>query len=675
MTAFKTASCITIVILCAFYGSVFAVPSNVTAFFRDGQTFITWTEDGSATYDIYRHTEAITAGNIAQAVAIATVDSQSSNTKYYVGGNIGQTHWIIEPKTADTGLGAQLTDSQGLFVHTIKEASGNFYYAVCSGGSSAISGNITGPIAEQKMVTQPIPIWRKYDSANNNRLNIHYAQFMDYSIWNAAHEGYIFNFSVSFPPAWDTATAPLGVFLYMYGRSFDGIGWRLPALHAYPLSTNNIRMQVEAVGIPTSGNPSDLQDWYYGYRNKDSSAVYNYTEYRVIKAVLFVCAELKGDQNRVFACGHSMGASGVLSLSERYPSVFSAVYCSQPATDWSNLDFAFNGDARKNYGSLAENLPIYNIPFDDLAHPELDALLQQYNGTPVYEWQNIRQQLMTRAGDDMPLICTTHGRSDIAINWSSQGAPFGPVLRDSRRPFKYIVNDDVHNDQKFNSVNFLQLFGDNVTKSSAPYIFRRNVSMPGFSGINESNTLVNATWTMVADSPSVWSMTIAGVGQTCNITPRRCQMFYANPGDSFDVYVAGTKQQTGVAADSARLVTAMDVDLTTTKTIRIVNTYRNPVTIVKKNQALPRTAAIEAYPNPFNSAVKIAIIQQQAAGSQKMEIAIYNVQGGLVKNLPAASRPLSTGITWDASDQPTGVYVVRARVNNVQLSKKIAFVK
>ncbi|MFP4521660.1 MAG: hypothetical protein ACLFQK_05895 [Fibrobacterota bacterium] len=78
--------------------SLTAAPSNVSAFFRDGQTFITWTEDGSSTYDVYRHTEAITSGNIGSAVKIATVDDSSSNCKYKIGENIGQTHWIILAK-------------------------------------------------------------------------------------------------------------------------------------------------------------------------------------------------------------------------------------------------------------------------------------------------------------------------------------------------------------------------------------------------------------------------------------------------------------------------------------------------------------------------------------------------------------------------------------------------
>ena len=51
-----------------------AAPTGVAALFREGQTFLTWTEDGSAkgeSYRVYRHTQPITAANLLKAKLLA----------------------------------------------------------------------------------------------------------------------------------------------------------------------------------------------------------------------------------------------------------------------------------------------------------------------------------------------------------------------------------------------------------------------------------------------------------------------------------------------------------------------------------------------------------------------------------------------------------------------------
>jgi len=89
--------------------------------------------------------------------------------------------------------------------------------------------------------------------------------------------------------------------------------------------------------------------------------------------------------------------------------------------------------------------------------------------------------------------------------------------------------------------------------------------------------------------------------------------------------------------------------------------------------------AITVLPNPFNPSTRIAGSlprlavfgesgRQLAVGGKYMEINIYTVHGKLVQRLPATSCQLSDGLIWDASDQPSGVYVVTIAVGNRQLS-------
>ncbi|OGJ86579.1 MAG: hypothetical protein A2487_13580 [Candidatus Raymondbacteria bacterium RifOxyC12_full_50_8] len=647
----KHSSLFVFLFVLSLFQAVFSTPSNVQAFSRSGQTFITWTEDGSATYDIYRHAADITAGTIGQAVKIATINNTSSNTVFAIGEPIGQTHWIIQPKTSGTGLGTQLTDNDGLYVHTTTEASGSFYYAVTSGGTTTLSGNTTGPVVEQKTVSKPIPIWRGTDGTGH--LTIHFAQFMDPAIWNLGYEGYIINFVAAFPQTWESSSGQFPVV-----NTFNGRSGRITQFIGAP-SNYNITLYHDAVA-----SSNGMQDWYYGHLNKDSTAVYNYTEYRVIKAILYAISDLKGDPNRIFAWGHSMGGSACLSLASRYPMIFSSVYCSQPATDWSNTGFAWYNDGLNNYGPRVSNLPIYNIPYNDPARPDLDAHLQRYNGTSVWDWQNIRGNLTSRAGDDMPLICTTHGTNDVSIDWPTQGRPFGPALLNSGRTFKYIVNDAVHTNQGFNSIFTLQMFASGSTFSE--YKFRLNLSMPGFSGIDSGNTMRFCTWTVVQDTRDVWEMTIAGAAQVCGITPRRCQAFEVHPGDTFDVYLNDVLTQTGLVGDTARLVTADNLDLTTTKTVKFVNTSRNAIDKTgKQHDALALT--IDARPNPFNPAVLISVRARCSAPLQK--ITMYDISGKFVADL--TSKTTNGRVVWDASNHPSGVYIVRARAGAWSKEKQI----
>ncbi len=71
-------------ILCASAVVLAQQATNLSAFHRSGQTFLTWNEaSGSSegdTYRIYRHTSAINASNLASAVRIAEIPH---NSGYY----------------------------------------------------------------------------------------------------------------------------------------------------------------------------------------------------------------------------------------------------------------------------------------------------------------------------------------------------------------------------------------------------------------------------------------------------------------------------------------------------------------------------------------------------------------------------------------------------------------
>ena len=82
---------------------------------------------------------------------------------------------------------------------------------------------------------------------------------------------------------------------------------------------------------------------------------------------------------------------------------------------------------------------------------------------------------------------------------------------------------------------------------------------------------------------------------------------------------------------------------------------------------------LNAYPNPFNPKT---VIRLHYAESCHSVINIYNVQGILVEQL--FNGPIEAGtyeLTWDASDMPSGVYIVKMVAESFIGSKKVVLLK
>ena len=80
--------------------------------------------------------------------------------------------------------------------------------------------------------------------------------------------------------------------------------------------------------------------------------------------------------------------------------------------------------------------------------------------------------------------------------------------------------------------------------------------------------------------------------------------------------------------------------------------------------------SVAAVPNPFHASVKIAASGQRIADGN-IEIAIYNSSGKIIQRLSVTSYQLSAGITWNPTGLPSGVYLLRARINGKIISKRL----
>jgi len=81
----------------------------------------------------------------------------------------------------------------------------------------------------------------------------------------------------------------------------------------------------------------------------------------------------------------------------------------------------------------------------------------------------------------------------------------------------------------------------------------------------------------------------------------------------------------------------------------------------------------KAYPNPFNPTVVLSM--EYGVGSNAV-LNIYNTQGVLVDQLiNGFVEAGSYDITWDATNMPSGVYIVKMLAGNVMQSQKIVLMK
>ena len=106
--------------------------------------------------------------------------------------------------------------------------------------------------------------------------------------------------------------------------------------------------------------------------------------------------------------------------------------------------------------------------------------------------------------------------------------------------------------------------------------------------------------------------------------------------------------------------------------------------------ALPHTFAISAYPNPFNSAVTIAI---EGAGvcDTPLRVEIFDVSGRRVAEIIPPGPPLTRGeeerkspllrgdlggLIWQPYESlPSGVYLMRASAGGCEMSRRVVYLK
>ena len=92
---------------------------------------------------------------------------------------------------------------------------------------------------------------------------------------------------------------------------------------------------------------------------------------------------------------------------------------------------------------------------------------------------------------------------------------------------------------------------------------------------------------------------------------------------------------------------------------------------------LPKNVNVQlAYPNPFNSNLKLSFYVHPVLGNQNISINVFNINGGLVESL--TKKMFQSGFhneSWNAKGKPAGVYLIQLSTDNYVNTQKVIYLK
>jgi hypothetical protein len=576
-------------------GTAVAV-TDLAAVHRDGQTFLTWTQDGSASrYRVYRADAPIDSATLASATRLGDAQPDSS-------ANV-RLNTITNP----AGLGTAnrfriaatdppLTSMQGVFVATVIEERASWYavteIAAGSEDATIVPGENALVLPVSESVGAPQPVWQRtyVNSGRTNDVYVHWAS-------DVGHAGYPamaniasvpFNFALNRRGA--SPPHPLVIRFHFKGGNFLSL----------PFGTQNANEWLLMLDdwLP---NVRNRDTFWYGYHDgfdlhgnggpvPVSGTVPDYTVRRVRWTFDWVLTQGTIDTNRVYMTGSSMGGIGSFFLSMVMPERIAAIFTIVP-----KLDFSFLGDPNPGSdwnagrGLRAEGERLWGAVATNLPASE---------GLGVYDRLNAGMLAAVFATRSMPVMHAYNGRNDIVVGWAEK-IPFYAAMEANRHGGYFFWDTRTHGgapgfvpewspqEQGSNPVN--ELDGINVLN-----LYRLDQSYPAFSRASANDEPGNGLagdgdpvgtinghlrWdrTSILDTPTRWEMTIrlqdlliepatgmqvtlpAPAFATVDITPRRLQQFevsalesyaYANLDASSNVVASGI-----VTADELGLVT------------------------------------------------------------------------------------------------------------------------
>ncbi|MCP4787809.1 MAG: hypothetical protein GY903_09755 [Fuerstiella sp.] len=347
---------------------------GLSAFCREGQTFLSWQEDGSDWYYVYASDKPLNQTRGVKWIAriprgsnrfrFPNVKHQGSRGRVYkklFQGKPWSTHIQIED-AADASK--CLPDGTGLFVRTLKGDRQNYYAVTSQEGADVRAGvsSLANPVMEKQGLPGANLIYKEE--------HLHYfVYFTDFDVWNSDGiddhmHGYAHVFTASIPTESILKPAPLTVRLHAYS-AWGGVF--MP--YSYPI---NRGVSIALIDYSLT--------WWFGHGenlkqlgDQPAGKVVNYAEQRVTQVTRWVVSNPKSfpaeiDPERVYVMGGSMGGSGANHITCKQGDLFTSGSASKGYSNWSlppditpfpnaKRVNVWLGDFESKYGSLNENLP------------------------------------------------------------------------------------------------------------------------------------------------------------------------------------------------------------------------------------------------------------------------------------------------------------------------------
>jgi hypothetical protein len=390
-------------------------PSEVRAFTRSGQTFVTWRELSQAgvRYRIYRGKGPIRSTvDLPNSVLLGEVDDRSSRNQGRSLASGVESTWVIEAGAAS------LDQDQGLFVHTIGAPLSGVHYAVTAvvngvedtrivrGQNSTSTGALEVPGA-------PAPVLQKVDG--EGELWAHWVTNVATPFQDALSLWPSHGFNFRYEPGSAAGPRGLCVRLHAAGQQYSQ-GW--PQRFEVP-------NDVDILALSDLQSYTSYSFWFGAQENlpglpQAGTRVSNYTQRRVLWTLDWLQARLgaASDPERVYVVGGSMGAIGGMYLVNEAPERFAAAHFRNGLYDLEADDYRNPGAFGGLFGALKLNLPT-------LA------------GLPILTRTNALGMSRREPAREWPLIRTVNGRNDETVGWASAVALFDGLAQDERPAVHY----------------------------------------------------------------------------------------------------------------------------------------------------------------------------------------------------------------------------------------------
>nr|MBP9884016.1 hypothetical protein [Chitinophagales bacterium] len=458
-----------LLIKCAFIGFTFITNlsfantiSGLTAFYRDGQVFLTWTNvSGEENYYlVYRSLSPIAYGWQLPGCEYLGKSHQLSAIDADLTAHYNQDYYL-----RIDSAGTPLATTSGLFVATTL-ADGNYYYAVTvytnhTEDTTIVSGINTTmqPVAE--WVNKPLPVFQQTVTISGRPIEI-YTNFFSFKInsnqppineagWLASD--FLVNRNMN------TGNQPLLVRWHGGGTDFF-------AQIATTVS-NAVNLNIESI------LPSGISGEYWGsnsgfnlfYKNEEipaSGVNHNYFQQLYKHTIDWAIEYLNIDSNRIYFDGSSSGACGAFAYIQMYPEKIAAVKLSVPCF---NVGFENDADSMCSLNTGGKN----RNSIDQLLG-KVSTNLPNSLGYPTYDMLNGALMAHQFANRNYPFVYAINGKEDFIVGWTEKTIYYDSINANATGGY-YFWDSRSHGGALgfWTDANF-DLFR-----------FRRNVSYPAFS--------------------------------------------------------------------------------------------------------------------------------------------------------------------------------------------------